>query len=132
MSNQLKTTTVTIAASGTVSTIWNTGGLFVPVAIIMPAAWDAATLAWKSSEARVNSVDPPETPASFHPSAPAIGGGTFFDVYDTEAGALVSYTVAANRKYMIHRTVQGNYLALVSSATQTAERIITIQYRAID
>lgn len=131
--NQLRTASVTIAASGTVSTIWNTNGVGVMVGIIVPAGWDTANITVKGSMSSVNaSNEHPETATNPFPSNPAIGGGTFYDMHDTDDGAIITYTVAAGKYFQCHQQVLANYIALVSTASQSAERVLTIVYRAIE
>lgn len=97
--------TATIAASSATSgEVDLEGGKLVGV--IMPAAWDAATLSVQASTA---------------------SGGTFADVYSS-AGAQVSWTVAASQYIAIDPATVGGveFVKLVSSATQTAQRDLTV------
>jgi len=99
---------VTIASSGTVSSVAELQGTLL-VGLEMPAAWDAATI--KIEGARQNSSN--------------------FLIVADETGSDKSLTVAVNR---IHFFDPADWMAisrarLVSSATQTAERVIHLLVR---
>ena len=94
--------TFTIAKAGTTSAAINiVGG--APVALMMPADWDAADITFQAS---------------------ADGGTTYYDVYD-DAGNKVTLTVAADRYVGFDSDTKDNLsgvfdLKLVASASQTS------------
>jgi len=100
---------LTIAASGTTSTVAEAQGWFV-VGIEMPAAWTAATIAIQVSRQNVEN---------------------WLDLYD-RAGTKLALTVAADRVVYLDPILllAGSRIRLVSSNAQTAERAIQLLVRS--
>lgn len=97
-------TTVTIASGQTLSGAADLHGTTL-LGFYMPAAWTAATIGYKASQDNV----------------------TFADVYDSAGNAKTS-TVAASQFIPLNLSdfVGVRYLKLVSSASQGADRAITL------
>lgn len=100
----------TIASSGSLSGVVNMSGHFL-AGIIMPSAWDAASLTFQACET---------------------SNGTFFDVYKDD-GTELSYTVAASRYVVINPAnfIEAPFIKVrsgtsSSAVNQTAERVIQI------
>ncbi|MCC7260703.1 MAG: hypothetical protein IT567_06690 [Alphaproteobacteria bacterium] len=100
---------VTIASGGTTSSAIDLYGTTL-VGIFMPASWTAANLTLKASS----------------------DNSTFEDVYDS-AGTQKTLTVAASRYVMLDPSHYAGirHLKLVSSATQGADRVITLAVRPV-
>lgn len=101
------TRTATIAATKNISDVVDIDQYQIG-ALVMPAAWDTATITLQASATR---------------------DGTFLDVYDDE-GAAITVVAAANRVVVIDKAVFATaglkYLKFKTSAAQTAERKIIV------
>lgn len=120
---RIYTKTVTIAASGTLSTALNLGdGAFALVAIQMPAAWSTANIKFDLSidERPLNSGNDPWAPTNW-----------FRATDDTGTDVLI--TAAASNFICLSQNVllAARHLRIVSTATQAAERALTCIYRAV-
>jgi hypothetical protein len=105
----LNYSTLTIAASGTESGSLDLYGTTL-VGLYMPAAWSVADLSFKASSDNT----------------------TFYDVY-RDSGSSASITTAASRYVALDPAdfAGVRFLKLVSSATQSASRVITVVSRPL-
>ena len=114
MPSPIKKATFTIASSGTISDAKALYGAIL--AIVMPAAWDDANLTFQFA---------------------AVDSTTFQPLLD-ENGALITFTEPAGKfdgqsiRFKPAEFYIGGALKLVSTATQTAERVIEVVYRPFD
>lgn len=127
--NSFQTKTLTI--TGTTSDVWKTQGSFYIVGFIVPAGWDTANITVKVSHESTYIPGHADQPSNVVPAVPTVGGGTFYDLYDSSTGNIVTFTVAAGRAYTAHHAVSANYIALVSTASQSSPRQVTVLYRSI-
>jgi len=102
--NDVTTTTVTIANSGTVSTAAQLFGMRL-VGIVTPSALTGTAMTFQASA----------------------DGSTYTAMYDTDGNA-ISYTVAASRWIPVTADVFGGvpYIKVVSGSSEAAARTITL------
>lgn len=100
----------TIASSGTVSTVINTGGMTV-VGVMLPATFTGTTLTFKASTDGIN----------------------FFTVKSTTSGTSLSYTVAQGTYAALDpKDFYGiQYLEIVSGSTEGAARTLLVSLKGI-
>lgn len=128
MSEYIHTKTLTI--TGTTSDVWCTNGVSIPTTLTMPAAWDTADITVKISNAPIYTYDlATDTGSKGQAAKPVVGA--MQDLYNTLDDSIITLNVSAGKSYDIHHPIKANYIMLVSTASQSSPRVITVGYRHV-
>lgn len=115
-SNQVFTGTVTIAASGTVSTVLRMGSEFSIIGVRTDANWTTSNITIESSM---------EDPQTASPSA-------FLSCVDGSNVALKLTAIAASKQVCLSQdwpVIPGNFMRFTAATTQTSATTLTVTYR---
>lgn len=119
MVNNIYSENITVAASGTDSTIFCTQGEFSVIGAYIPASFDTGDITFKTS------MDDPRTAAGAVNTTPTMAA-----VLDESGNPVELVAGTAARWYNLPPMLQGTFLQLICP-TQSAERTITLVARRI-